>query len=656
MDSEQKFLRMRALVDKLNKYGYEYYVLDNPTVSDGEYDALYDELKVLEAETNTTFFDSPTKRVGGEPISSFKKHTHIQRLYSLDKATESEELEAFFNKVEKVTENPEYTVEYKFDGLTISVTYEDGKFLRATTRGNGVVGEDVTAQVLTIKSYPMTIDVKGTVEVQGEAIIKLSVLDEYNKTAAEPLKNARNAVAGAIRNLDPKVTEQRKPEIMFYNVNYISDGTTLSQTEQVEFLKRNGFKVYPFFKICSDKNSVISAINEIKNNRKSLDVLTDGAVIKVNGVRARENLGFTDKFPKWAIAFKFEAEETTTILKKVLWQVGRTGKLTPLAIVDPVELAGATVRKATLNNYGDIIRKGVMLRSRVLIRRSNEVIPEILGVTETYDDSTVIEKPTLCPYCGTPLVETGANLFCSNKHCRPRVIAKLTNFACKNGFNIDGFSEMTAGVFFDELGVEKFSDLFKITKEDVLKLEGFKDLKTNNLFNSLEKSKKVPLSNFIYSLGIDNVGKKTAEDLAKRFKKLDDFISADYETLVQIADVGEITAKTISDYLSDEYNISEINELLSAGINVVDQKETALGIFAGKKFVLTGTLQRYTRDEASNIIKENGGETASSVSKKTDYVLYGESAGSKLDKAKFLGVKTITEEEFEAMLNQSSEN
>ena len=653
MDNNAVFSRMRELTDKLNRYGYEYYVLDNPTVSDGEYDALYDELKRLEKETGTIFFDSPTKRVGGEPISSFKKHAHIQRLYSLDKATTTEELDSFFAKIKKAENiKPEYTVEYKFDGLTISITYEDGKFLRATTRGNGVIGEDVTAQVLTIKSYPMTIDTSGIVEVQGEAIIRLSVLEKYNKTAADPLKNARNAVAGAIRNLDPKITESRKPEIMFYNVNYISGRSTLSQTEQVEFLKRNGFKVHPFFKICKNESEVISAINDIKTNRKNLDILTDGAVIKVNDIAIRDALGFTDKFPKWAIAFKFEAEEVTTMLKDVLWQVGRTGKLTPLAILDPVELAGATVKKATLNNYGDILRKKVMINSRVLVRRSNEVIPEILGVTEVFVDSKEIVKPDVCPYCGAKLIETGANIFCPNKHCRPRVIAKLTNFACKNGFNIDGFSEMTAGVFFDKFGTEKFSDLFKLKKEDVLALDGFKDLKTANLFRALEKSKTVDFSNFIYALGIDNVGKKTAEDLAKTFKTLNNFMSADYDTLVSVSDVGEITAKTISDYFSDEYNVNEVKELLAVGVKINEVKSVSGGIFSGKKFVLTGTLPTYSRDEASKIIVENGGETASSVSKKTDYVLYGEAAGSKLEKARELGVKLITEEEFMNMLKK----
>ncbi|MBO4594712.1 MAG: NAD-dependent DNA ligase LigA, partial [Clostridia bacterium] len=463
---------MRELVDLLNKYAKEYYVLDNPTVSDAEYDRLYDELKALEAETGVVFPDSPTRRVGGDPISAFKKHRHINRLYSLDKATTEEEMYAFENRIKKLTdEELEYTVEYKFDGLTICLTYENGVFTRATTRGNGTEGEDVTAQVLTIKSFPLKIEYKNTAEVQGEAIMRLSVLKKYNETADEPLKNARNAVAGAIRNLDPKITEKRKVEIMFYNVNYLSDGGLGSQTEQIDFLVKNGFKVHPFLRVCKGMQAVMSVINEIEINRKTLDILTDGAVVKINDALLREKLGFTDKFPRWAIAFKFEAEEVTTILTDVKWQVGRTGKLTPLGILEPTDLAGATVRKATLNNYGDLKKKGVMIGARVLVRRSNEVIPEILGTTEIFDDCREVIKPVRCEFCGSELKEVGANLFCPNPHCRPRVIAKITNFASKNGMNIEGFSEMTASLLFDRFAVENFSDLYTLDREKIAELE-----------------------------------------------------------------------------------------------------------------------------------------------------------------------------------------
>lgn len=642
--------RMRELVDLLNKYAYEYYVLDNPTVSDKEYDVLYDELCRLEKENNEILFDSPTKRVGGEPISSFKKHRHVERLYSLDKATSKDELYAFDKRIKKDERDFEYTVEYKFDGLTICLTYEDGKFVRATTRGNGVEGEDVTAQVLTVKSYPLVVNCKGTLEIQGEAIMRLSVLEEYNRTAEEPLKNARNAVAGAIRNLDPKITEKRKVEIMFYNVNYASEMNFSTQVECVKFLRENGFKVHPFLRVCNDINEVMSAINEVENSRKNLDILTDGAVIKVNDMSVRAELGNTDKFPRWAIAYKFEAEETTTILKDVKWQVGRTGKLTPLGLLDPTELAGATVRKATLNNFGDIERKKVMIGARVLVRRSNEVIPEILGTTETYEHCKKIEKPKTCPYCGTEIVEIGANLFCPNEHCRPRVIAKITNFACKNGVNVEGFSEMTASLLYDKYGVENFSDIYKLKKQDLLVLEGYKDAKTDNLINAIEKSKKVALSNFIFALGIENVGKKTAKDLAKIFGSIDNLISADKQTLTKIDDVGEIVADSIIKYFSNERNLSEIDSLKSLGVEIFSEEKSNGGIFSGEKVVLTGTLSEFKRDEASKIIESLGGEIMSSVSKNTTMLLAGENAGSKMEKAVKLGIKIIDEETFKSLI------
>ncbi len=643
--------RMIELVKILNKYAYEYYVLDNPTVSDKEYDALYDELKALEQSTGEILFDSPTKRVGGEPISAFKKHRHAQKLYSLDKATSEEEILAFEKRINKNGQDLVYTVEYKFDGLTICLTYEDGKFVCASTRGNGVEGEDVTAQVLTIKSFPLTIDFKGKIEVQGEAIMRLSVLKEYNETADEPLKNARNAVAGAIRNLDPKVTEKRRVEIMFYNVNYMEGGELNSQRECVQFLKDSGFKVHPHLRICNGIDAVMSAIKEIEKDRKTLDILTDGAVVKIDDFNLRAELGATDKFPRWAIAYKFEAEEVTTVLKDVIWQVGRTGKLTPLGLLEPTELGGATVRKATLNNYGDLLKKGVMKGARVLVRRSNEVIPEILGTTEVYADSKPIDKPTVCPYCNARLVETGANLFCPNKGCRPRVIAKLVNFACKNGLDIDGFSEKTAGLLFDKFGVESFSGLFTLDKYAVRQLEGYKDAKTDNLFSAIENSKNVALSKFVYALGIENVGKKTANDLANRYKTLEDFMKATKEELLEIEDVGEIVADCIVNYFNDSENVSEIQKLIDCGLvvqSVSDEKNG--GIFSGEKVVLTGTLSEFKRDEAAKIIESLGGEVQSSVSKKTTIVLAGESAGSKLEKARALNIKIIDEEAFKLLI------
>lgn len=643
--------RKRELVDILNKYAYEYYVLDNPTVSDKEYDKLYDELVALEKQDGVVLFDSPTKRVGGQPISAFKKHNHIEKLYSLDKATSEEEIFAFEKRINKDNEQIQYTVEYKFDGLTICLTYENGNYVCASTRGNGVQGEDVTAQVLTIKSFPLTIDYKGKVEVQGEAIMRLSVLDKYNQTADEPLKNARNAVAGAIRNLDPKVTAKRNLDIMFYNVNYIEDDIIKSQTDSVNFLKEQGFKVHPFLAICKDISEVMSAIKGVEKTSKTLDILTDGAVVKVNDFNLRKKLGFTDKFPRWAIAYKFEAEEVTTILEDVIWQVGRTGKLTPLGLLQPTELAGATVRKATLNNYGDVKRKGVMIGARVLVRRSNEVIPEILGTTEIYKDSKQVEKPTVCPYCKAELVENGANLFCPNPLCRPRVIAKLSHFASKNALDIDGFSEKTAGLLIDNFGISKCSQLYQLDRDKIRALEGFKDAKTDNLFNAIENSKTVSFANFIYALGIENVGKKTAKDLAKKYKNLENLQSANREDLLIIEDVGEIVADSIFDFFNNQENKTEIQALINAGIKIKEESDDAnLGVFANEKVVLTGSLSEFTRDEATKIIESLGGEVLSSVSKKTTMVLAGESAGSKLEKAKALGIKIIDQEMFKSLI------
>lgn len=645
--------KMRELVDILNKYAYEYYVLDNPSVPDREYDKLYDELVRLEKESGIVLFDSPTRRVGGEPIKAFSQHEHIERLYSLDKAVTEDEMRAFFTRVEKVG-IADYTVEYKFDGLTVCLTYDDGKFIRATTRGNGSVGEDVTAQVLTIKSFPLSIAYKGTLEVKGEAIIRLSVLENYNKTASEPLKNARNAAAGAIRNLDPSITAKRKPEILFYDVNYISDDILFSQCDAVNFLKEQGFKVFDFFKVCKNGEEVLNAVNEIDINRKSLDVLTDGAVVKVNDFSLRHELGATDKFPRWAIAFKFEAEEAVTTIESVTWQVGRTGKLTPLAYVVPVELAGATVRKATLNNFGDILRKDVKIGSKVLIRRSNEVIPEILGAFEHTGESVDIEKPTICPYCGSELKEEGANIFCLNKSCRPRIAASLSNFASKGGMDIEGFSEMTAYLLIDELGVSAFFDLYALTYDKLANLEGFGDKKIKNLLSAIEKSKNVPLDKFIYALGIDGIGKVASKDLSMKYSTIYALMDATAEELITLENIGEKTAANIVEFFRTKENREGIEKLILAGVTPFVKQRVSSGVFSGENVVLTGTLTDFKRSDAQKQIELLGGVCQSSVTSKTTLVIAGDAAGSKLDKAKSLGIKIIGEDEFSKILSQNT--
>lgn len=644
--------RVRYLIDTLNKWAYEYYVLDNPSVEDREYDRLYDELKAIEESTGVVEFDSPTKRVGGEPVEKFEKHKHIHRLYSLDKSVTDEQLSAFFTRIKKVVDRPVFTVEYKFDGLTMCLTYDGGKFVRATTRGNGVEGEDVTAQCLTIKSFPMTIEYKGLLEVQGEAVIRLSVLEEYNRTAKEQLKNARNAAAGAIRNLDPKVTAERKPEILFYNVNYMSEGELPTQEEHFAFLRRNGFKVFPFLRVCASEEEVISAVEEIEVGRRSLDVLTDGAVIKLNDATVREKIGYTDKFPRWAMAFKFEAEEAETVVNNVRWQVGRTGKLTPLAEVEPVDLGGVTVRKATLNNLGDIKKKNVKINSRVLIRRSNEVIPEILGSIGNTDGCVEVQKPEVCPFCGEPLAETGANIFCVNRQCKPRVVAALAHFASKGAMDIDGFSEATASLMYDVLGVRKPSQLYSLTAEDIGRLEGFKDKKISNLLAAIEKSRTVNTDAFIFALGVDGVGKVASKALADRFGGIEKLRAATEEELVDMRDIGEITARAIINWFNDAENAEELDGLLKEVTLVYKEKGGDSGIFAGQSVVLTGSLESFTRSEAQKIIEDNGGVSQSAVTSKTTLVIAGEAAGSKLAKAQKLGIKVIDEAQFKQLIGQ----
>ena len=645
--------RQRELVDILNKWAHEYYVLDKPTVSDKEYDALYDELCKLEKESGVIYPDSPTRRVGGDPIKGFEKHTHIARLFSLDKSVTKEELTAFLTRVQKFAgKETDFTVEYKFDGLTVCLTYDKGAFVRATTRGNGIVGEDVTEQILTVKSFPLRISYQGTLEVRGEAIVRLSVLEKYNQTAAEPLKNARNAAAGAVRNLDPKITKQRGIEIYFYDVNYTSDGVPMSQTKAHDFLVQEGFKVYPYFRVCKTAEAVLSAVDEIEKERKSIDVLTDGAVIKLDDALLREEMGSTDKFPRWAMAYKFEAEEVTTLLKDVIWQVGRTGKLTPLALLEPVELGGATVARATLNNYGDIERKGVQIGARVLVRRSNEVIPEILGTTDYPDGCRAVEKPTVCPFCNSEINEVGAHLFCPNRRCQPRIVAKLDHYASKNAMDVDGFSESTAAALVEKGFAENFSDLYRLTAEKLEQLDGFKDKKIGNLLDAIAKSKTPKLDAFIYAIGVEGVGRVAAKDLAARFKSIENLQNATVEELVALENVGEITAKAIKAYFEDEENVKELVALKEIGVMPTWSEEKTEGIFSGQSVVLTGTLSSFKRSEAQKLIEARGGVCQSSVTAKTTLVLAGEEAGSKLEKAKKLGIKIIDENEFKAMLEE----
>lgn len=653
--------RIQELVKSLNEYNYAYYTLDAPKVSDKEYDKLYDELKKLENETGIVLEDSPTNRIGGDILEKFEKHEHLNPLYSMDKAQSFEELISWHERNLKVAENYnkklDYVVELKFDGLTINLTYKEGKLYTAATRGNGKVGEKILEQIKTIYSIPIFIDYKGTVEIQGEGLMPLRELEKYNNTNVEKLKNARNAAAGALRNLDPKITAKRHLTANFYNVGYIENVEFSSDIEMKEFLKTNKLKTDSHYYHCNGINEVIEKINEIESIRDDLEILIDGVTIKVNDFKLREALGYTNKFPRWAIAYKFEAEEIVTKLLDVVWNVGRSSKVTPSAILEPVEVGGVTIQRATLNNYDDIIRKGVAIGGDVIIRRSNDVIPEILGSVPTDNDTIKIEKPTNCPYCGSELYQEGVHIFCPNTmSCEPQLISRLVHFASRDAMNIEGLSEKTIAQLLLELNIREIPDLYKLNKDDLLKLRGFKEKKTNNLIKSIQHSKTVGLNNFIYALGIRNVGIKSATDLANFYKSFDKFRNAKFEDLVNMVDIGPITAKDIVEFFKDEMIKLSIDELLELGVK---PEYTALekedSFFTDKKIVITGALS-IPRKELEEILTLKGAKIVSAVSKNTDILIAGESVGSKYQKAVELNIQILTEEELENLLGGNYES
>ncbi|MCI8944253.1 MAG: NAD-dependent DNA ligase LigA [Clostridia bacterium] len=641
MDKSQ---RMQELVALLNEYAYQYYTLDNPTVADVEYDRLYDELISLESELGYALDNSPTKRVGDVILKGFKSVRHLGRLYSLDKCQTKEALSAWIDKLVKACGfMPKCSLEYKFDGLTINLLYRDGKLERAATRGNGVEGEDVTQQVKTIKCVPLSIEYKGVVEVQGEGIMRLSALEKYNsQEGVVPLKNARNAVAGAIRNLDPKVTAARKLEVVCYNVNYIEEDFA-SGSEMIDFLKRNKFKVSEKFELFDDKDKLIAALDGIQQKRESLDFLIDGAVVKVDDTSIREDMGYTEKFPKWAVAYKFPAQEVTTTLRDVIWQVSRTGKLNPLAVLDPVDLAGVTVSRATLSNISEIRRKDIKINSRVFIRRSNDVIPEILGIAEHTDESVDVVKPAVCPACGAPVIEDGVFLKCSNsKNCAPAIVSAMSHFASRDAMDIEGLSDKTLETLYNEGKLTHYVDIYSLKAEDFDGIEGFGDKKTANILGAIEKSKQTTLDRFIYALGIANIGKKAAKQLADEFKSLDNIMRAEYDSLKAIDDFGDIMATGLIEYWRDAQHIQEVESLIASGIRF-EEKQSVEGVLSGKKVVLTGALPTLKRGEAKRLIEDNGGEVADSISKSVNLVIAGEDAGSKLAKAQKLGIEIVDE-------------
>ncbi|MBQ3131856.1 MAG: NAD-dependent DNA ligase LigA [Clostridia bacterium] len=650
--------RIRELVDRLNEYSKAYYVMDAPKISDKEYDELFDSLLELEQQTGIVLPDSPTQRVGGDPLPWFEEHTHIQRLWSLDKVRTREDLTEWGHKVQRMAQSQglppvKYALEYKFDGLTVNLTYENGRLTRGATRGNGVAGEDITPQIKTIRTVPLTIPFKGRMEVQGECYMKLSVLDEINSSSDEKLKNARNAAAGALRNLDPRITAKRKLDCYCYNVGYIEGKELSNQDEMIAFLKENGFTVNEYLRLCDSIETVCDEIEKAEQTRPKLDFLIDGMVVKVRDFATRSALGATDRFPRWAIAFKFAAEETTTIVRDITWEVGRTGKLTPRAHLDAVELAGATIRHATLNNWDDIQRKKVGIGSRVFIRRSNDVIPEILAAVEDDIPERLAEKPAVCPACGAHVEQRGAHIFCTNSlSCAPQIAGRLAHYASRDAMDIDTFSEKTAALLVEEMQLKSIPDLYDLTAEDFAKLPGFKEKKTDNLIAAIEKSKDCSLGAFVFAIGIPNVGSKTARDLARHFGSLDAIRNASMEELTAVQDVGDVVAQSIIDFFADSSISAQVDRLLAHGVSPRAEEVQQQSPITGKTVVVTGTLPTLDRREAEAMIERLGGKAAGSVSKKTSYVLAGENAGSKLTKARELGIPVINEDEFFQLIGE----
>jgi len=658
--------RMISLIEELNKHAYEYYVLDKPSIPDKEYDKLYDELVALERELGEILPHSPTQRVGDIILPEFKKYVHKGRLWSLDKAQNLQGIIDFHNRNLKAIReynnnhedklpSPSYIVTKKFDGLSINLTYnEDGVLITAASRGTGEIGEDITAQVKTIKSVPLKINNNSVIEVRGEAIMTKEAFESYNATAEVPLKNLRNGAAGALRNLNVKETAKRNLSAFFYDIPYNEGNPFKTYEEMINFIIEKGLPVDSYFKVCTTIEELESEISYIESVRNELNYDIDGAVIAINDMKTRELLGYTVKFPKWAIAYKFEAEEATSKVLSIEWNVGRSGRVTPTAILEPIELGGVTVKRATLNNMDDINRKGVKLGCDVFVRRSNDVIPEIMGVVEsTIENSFEIEPPKVCPSCGTELIQNGVHYFCENTlSCKPQMVKSIVHYASREAMNIEGFSEKTAEALFEKLNIKSIPDLYKIKKEELLNLEKFGEKKSQNLINALEKSKNCELASFIYALGIPNVGKKTAKDLANEYKTMENLMSSSFESLISIPEIGEIVAKSIIDFFKLEQVVENIQQLFQLGVKpYFEELEIKENPFAGKTMVVTGTLENYSRNEIKEKLEALGVKISSSVSKKTDYVLVGKEPGSKYAKALELEVKVLNEEEFEKMID-----
>lgn len=656
MSDAQEILELRK---ELNQANFEYYVKDDPTMSDYDYDHKLRRLEELEgAHPELVTPDSPTQRVGGKALESFTQVTHRVPLESLQDVFDFDELRAFDQRVRGVEPKVSYSVEPKVDGLSVALEYQDGQFVRGATRGDGLVGEDVTENLKTVKSIPLSIpDIPGTLIVRGEVYMPKKVfhaLNEEREKRGEALfANPRNAAAGSLRQLDPKIAAQRRLDIAVFNIQWAENEDFHSHTQGINYLADKGFKVIPHV-ICSSIEEAVAQVQAIGEGRESYPFDIDGAVIKVDDLAQRQTLGSTAKFPRWAAAYKYPPEVKPSRLTDIVIQVGRTGVLTPKAVLEPVRLAGTTVTNATLHNQDFITEKDIRIGDTVLVRKAGEIIPEVLSVVmeKRPDDAVPYRFPEVCPECGAPVArdEDGAHIRCTGAECPAQLLRNLAHFASRDAMDIEGLGIAVVENLVKAGLVKTPGDLYFLHEEDVAELERMGKKSAQNLLSAIEKSKSQDLSRLLFAFGIRQVGQKAGKILAQRFGSLDNLQSATVEELTQVDDIGAITAQSIVDWFASPQSQHLIARLKEAGVNMQAEQKGEDQRFAGKTFVLTGTLDRFTRAEATKMIEDRGGKAAGSVSKKTTYVVAGEAAGSKLRKAQELGVPVLTQEEFLALM------
>ena len=656
MSDAQEILELRK---ELNQANFEYYVKDDPTISDYDYDHKLRRLEELEgAHPELVTPDSPTQRVGGKALESFTQVTHRVPLESLQDVFDFDELRAFDQRVRGVEPKVSYSVEPKVDGLSVALEYQDGQFVRGATRGDGLVGEDVTENLKTVKSIPLSIpDVPGTLIVRGEVYMPKKVfhaLNEEREKRGEALfANPRNAAAGSLRQLDPKIAAQRRLDIAVFNIQWAENEDFHNHTEGINYLAHKGFKVIPHV-ICSTIEEAVEQVKAIGEGRENYPFDIDGAVIKVDDLAQRQTLGSTAKFPRWAAAYKYPPEVKPSRLTDIVIQVGRTGVLTPKAVLEPVRLAGTTVTNATLHNQDFITEKDIRIGDTVLVRKAGEIIPEVLSVVmdKRPDDAVPYRFPDVCPECGAPVArdEDGAHIRCTGAECPAQLLRNLAHFASRDAMDIEGLGIAVVENLVKAGLVKTPGDLYFLREEDVSELERMGKKSAQNLLSAIEKSKSQDLSRLLFAFGIRQVGQKAGKILAQRFGSLDNLQAATVEELTQVDDIGAITAQSIVDWFASPQSQHLIARLKEAGVNMQAEQKGEDQRFAGKTFVLTGTLDRFTRAEATKMIEDRGGKAAGSVSKKTTYVVAGEAAGSKLRKAQELGVPVLTQEEFLALM------